>query len=180
MHLCGGIKWYKMAKHQEREIAKKYFVEFFKTQKEIAEDLGVTEKTVGRWVAEGNWRAERDARINSRANQTENLKSLISELTEKALSTHNKIKRLEAQGKSINSEDKELLMELKKEATRISQEVAMYNKTLAQFQEQRVPLSTYIEVMEEIFKELQNFDKDLYLKTLSFQKSHLQNIANRL
>lgn len=169
-----------MAKHREREIARKHFVEFFKTQKEIAEDIGVTEKTIGKWVAEGNWKAERDARLNSRESQTNVLRSLISGLTEKALEIHNQTRQLESKGKSLSPEEKEELNALKKESTRISQEVAMYNKTLAQIKEQRVPLSTYIEVMEDIFRSMQAYDKNLYLKTLDFQRQHLQNTAQNL
>lgn len=169
-----------MAKHREREVAKKYFVEFFKTQKEIAEDLGISEKTVGKWAMDDNWRALRDARINSTQNQSANLKSLISELTEKAIEVLEKIKLIEAKGNTALPTEKDELIDLKKESTRISQEVAMYNKTLTQFQTAKLPLGTYIEVMEDLFKELQVFDKDLYMKTLDFQKAHLQNIAQKL
>lgn len=169
-----------MAKDRERQVAKKYFVEFHKTQKEIAEDLGVTEKTVGKWVSEGNWKAERDARINSSQNQAANLKSLISELTDRALEVLNDIKGIEGKGKNATDVEREELIELKKESTRISQEVAMYNKTLTQFQNDKLPLGLYIEVMEDIFKELQNFDKDIYLKTLDFQRAHIQTVAQKL
>lgn len=169
-----------MAKHREREVAKKFFIEYFKTQKEIAEDLGITEKTVGKWVAEGNWKALRDAKLNSNEQQVANLKSLIGEYTEKALVILEQIKVLEAKGKTISPVEKDELVELKRESTRISQEVAMYNKTLTQHQSNKLPLSTYLEVMEDIFKALQGFDKDTYLKTLDFQKSHLQTIANTL
>lgn len=169
-----------MAKHREKEVAKQLFIQYFKSQKEIAEDLGITEKTVGKWVAEGNWKALRDAKLNSNEQQITNLKSLISEYTEKALTIMDQIKLLEAKGKSIEPAEKEELVELKKESTRISQEVAMYNKTLTQHQSDKLPLSTYLEVMEDIFKALQGYNKEVYMKTLDFQKSHLQTIANTL
>lgn len=169
-----------MAKLKEKEIAKKYFVDHFRSQKEIAEDLGITEKTVSKWVTDGKWKALRDAKINSTENQALNLKSLISELTDKALETLETIKRIEAKGKEASDLEKAELIDLKKESTRISQEVAMYNKTLAQFQTNKVPLGTYLEVMEDVFKALQNYDKDVFLKTLDFQKSHLQTIAQTL
>ncbi|HLT52600.1 MAG TPA: hypothetical protein VKZ97_01845, partial [Flavobacteriaceae bacterium] len=120
-----------MAKHKEKEVAKKYFIEFCKTQKEIAEDLGLTEKTVGKWVSDGNWKALRDARINSSQNQATNIKSLISDLTDRAIEVNEKIKLIEAKGKSATTVEKDELLEHKKESTRISQEVAMYNKTLS-------------------------------------------------
>jgi len=169
-----------MAKKGEQAAAKKMFIEFFKDQKEIAEDLGVSEKTIGAWVKKGKWKALRDAKINSRENQAENLKSLISEYTDKAIEVMNKIKLIEAKGKSMDATEKDELIDLKKESTRISQEVAMYNKTLTQFQTAKLPLGTYLEVMEDLFKELQAYDKDLYMKTLDFQRYQLQNVAQKL
>jgi uncharacterized protein YjcR len=169
-----------MAKLKEKEIAKKYYVDHFRAQKEIAEDLGITEKTVSKWVAEGKWKALRDAKMNSSETQTNNLKSLISELTDKALEIREAINIIEAKGKKATEEEKVELLDLKKEATRISQEVAMYNKTLAQFQTGKLPLGVYLEVMEDVFKELQNYDKEVFLKTLDFQRAHLQTIAQKL
>src|SRR5690606_40963419 len=102
-----------MAKHKEKEVAKKYFIEFCKTQKEIAEDLGLTEKTVGKWVSDGNWKALRDARINSSQNQATNIKSLISDLTDRAIEVNEKIKLIEAKGKSATTVEKDELLDRK-------------------------------------------------------------------
>lgn len=164
-----------MAKKKEQELAKKFFVDFFKSQKEIAEDLGVTEKTVGDWVKKYNWKALRDAKLNNSTNRAENIKKVIAELTESTLKVLDKIKIAEAQG------GKEEVLALKKETTRIAQEVGMYQKALEKMEKDfKVSLSTYLEVMEDIFEALQNWDKDTYLKTLDFQKAHLQNIAQKL
>jgi predicted transcriptional regulator len=164
-----------MAKRKEQEVAKKLFVELYKSQKEIAEDLGVTEKTVGDWVKKFNWRQERDARLNNSGNRAENIKKVIAELTESTLETIDKIRVAEANG------DKQEVLALKKEATRISQEVAMYSKALEKMEKDfKISLSTYLEVMEDIFQSLQNWDKDTYIKTLDFQKSHLSTIAQKL
>lgn len=164
-----------MAKKKEQEVAKKLYVELYKTQKEIAEDLGVTEKTVGDWVKKFNWKQERDARLNNSTNRAENIKKVIAELTDSTLDTIEKIKVAE-----FNA-DKQEVLALKKEATRISQEVAMYSKALEKMEKDfKISLSTYLEVMEDIFQSLQNWDKDLYIKTLDFQKSHLSTIAQKL
>lgn len=164
-----------MAKHREREVAKKYFVEFFKSQKEIAEDLGVTEKTVGKWVSDGNWKTERDARLNNSANRAENIKKVIAGLTESTLEVMELIKVAEAKG------NKAEVLILKKETTRIAQEVGMYQKALEKMEKEfKVSLSTYLEVMEDTFRALQAYDKEIYLSTLDFQKIHLQNIAQKL
>ena len=164
-----------MAKKKEQEVAKKLYVELYKTQKEIAEDLGVTEKTVGDWVKKFNWKQERDARLNNSTNRAENIKKVIAELTDSTLDTIEKIKVAEFNG------DKQEVLALKKEATRISQEVAMYSKALEKMEKDfKISLSTYLEVMEDIFQSLQNWDKDLYIKTLDFQKGHLSTIAQKL
>lgn len=164
-----------MAKKKEQEVAKKLYVELYKLQKEIAEDLGVTEKTVGDWVKKFNWKQERDARLNNSTNRAENIKKVIAELTESTLETIDKIRIAEANGDNIAA------LSEKKEATRISQEVAMYSKALEKMEKDfKISLSTYLEVMEDIFQSLQNWDKDLYIKTLDFQKSHLSTIAQKL
>ena len=164
-----------MAKKKEQEVAKKLYVELYKSQKEIAEDLGVTEKTVGDWVKKFNWKQERDARLNNSTNRAENIKKVIAELTDVTLDTIEKIKVAEFNG------DKQDVLALKKEATRISQEVAMYSKALEKMEKDfKISLSTYLEVMEDIFQSLQNWDKDVYIKTLDFQKRHLSTIAQKL
>lgn len=50
-----------MGAHKSREKTKAYFfyVSQDMTAKEVAEKTGVTEKTVGKWVKQGNWRENR-------------------------------------------------------------------------------------------------------------------------
>ncbi|MBF6607767.1 MAG: hypothetical protein ITG00_03410 [Flavobacterium sp.] len=164
-----------MAKEKEREVARKLFVELYKSQKEIAFDLGITEKTVGQWVAKFHWKEERDARLNNSANRAESIKKLIGELSETSLALLEESRIAEAQG------DKAKSMQLWKERISVSQEVAMYQKALEKMEKNfKVSLSTYLEVMEDIFQELQNWDKDLFIKSLDFQKAHLQNVAQKL
>lgn len=164
-----------MAKKKEQELAKRYFVDFFKTQKEIAEELGVTEKTVSSWVTKYNWKALRDAKLNNSTNRAENIKKVISELTESTLDVLEQIKVAEFNG------DKPEVLRLKKETTRIAQEVGMYQKALEKMEKDfKTSLSTYMEVMEDIFQSLSNYDKELYLQTIDFQRAHIQSIANKL
>lgn len=164
-----------MAKPKEKQVAKKYFIELLKTQKEIAEELGVTEKSVGRWVVAGKWKALRDARLNNSNTRAENIKKVIAELTESTLKTLDEIKLAEDKG------DKDAVLDLRKETTRLAQEVGMYQKALEKMEKEfKVSLSVYLEVMEDIFKELQAFDKDLYLQSIDFQQNHLQTIAQKL
>lgn len=164
-----------MAKKKEKGLAKRLFIEKLMAQKEIAETVNVTEKTIGNWVAAGNWRQLRDAKLNNSESRTENIKKVIEELTNMTLQTLEKIKIAEAQG------DQGELLELKKETTRISQEVAMYQKALERLEKEfKISLSTYLEVMEDIFEALMKWDKKAYLKTVDFQKEHLQHIAEKL
>src|SRR5690606_32060318 len=131
------------------------------------------EKTVGDWVKKGNWKKLRDARINNTGTRAENIKKVIADLTESTLDIRNKIRIAEAKG------DKEEALELKKESTRLAQEVGMYQKALEKLEKDyKISLSTYLEIMESIFQSLNEFDQELYLKTLVFQKFHLQTIAN--
>lgn len=162
-------------KKKERAIAKKLFVDHLMSQKEVAEQVGVTEKTMSVWVNRYNWVAIRDAKLNNSKSRTENIKKVIEELTNLTLANIEKIKIAEKQG---NTQD---LLMLKKETTRLSQEVAMYQKALEKIEKDfKISLSTYIDVMEDIFQELNAYDQKLYLKTLDFQKDHLQRIAEKL
>ncbi len=52
-------------KNREREIAKELFLQGGKTQKEIADMVGVTEKTVGKWVEDQKWGILRTARLST-------------------------------------------------------------------------------------------------------------------
>lgn len=164
-----------MAKKRERGMAKRLFIDKLMSQKEIAETVNVTEKTISRWVNEGNWRQLRDAKLNNSKSRTENIKKVIAELTNMTLQTLDKIKTAEAEG------NQQELLDLKKETTRISQEVAMYQKALERLEKDfKISLSTYLEVMEDIFEALMKWDKKMYLKTIDFQKYHLQHIAEKL
>lgn len=164
-----------MAKKKEQELAMRYFVDFFKSQKEIAEDLGVTEKTVSAWVTKFKWKEQRDAKMNNSTNRAENIKKVIAELTDSTLDILEQIKIAEASG------DRPEVLRLKKETTRIAQEVGMYQKALEKMDKEfKTSLSTYLEVTEDIFQALANYDKSLYLKTIEFQRIHIQSIANKL
>lgn len=164
-----------MAKNKERQVAEKLYIELFRPQNEIAEELGLTEKTVGNWAREGNWKELRNARINNSNNRAETVKKVIAGLSESALELQQKIKDAEEVG------DMPLALCLKKESTAIAQQVGMYQKALEKLEKNfKVSLSTYLEVMDDIFEALQTYEKELYIKTLDFQKYHLQNIAQKL
>ncbi len=163
-----------MGKESERFRAKEYFFEG-KNQKEIAKLVKVQEKTIGVWIKKYAWRQERDAVLNSSKNRIQDLKRLIGKLTSQHLELLKEIEVAEA------NKDLEKSEELQARANGISSKVANYNKTIITLEkENKIPLSVYIEVMQDVFKELQNYDSNLYMKLLDFQEEHLTEISLKL
>ncbi|MRG45508.1 hypothetical protein GFS24_10300 [Chitinophaga sp. SYP-B3965] len=164
-----------MGKDKERSIAWKMFVVQGKTQKEIAITLRLQEKTVGQWVNKHGWKAERNARQNSLAERSENIKKVISNITEQRL-------KLEEDRKAaIVDGNKELEYELDKQAVVIADEISKWNKALLSLdKDNRITLDTYLEIMDDVFKALGHFDNALYLKTLDFQEQHIQTMSLKL
>lgn len=163
-----------MAKNREKRIAFDYYTNQGMTAKAISEIINVGEKTIGSWVDKGKWRSVRDANLNSSKNQALNIKELISELTEQQLQISKEIKEAKQNG------DKELVSKLRRESYTLSLEVSIQNKALEKLEESKLSLSTYLTVMNDTFQALEQFDKDLYHKTLDFQESHLQTISLKL
>lgn len=162
-----------MAKDNERKLAKQLYMNG-KLQKEIAITVNVQEKTIGDWVRKYNWKTERDARFGSSKKQVENIKAIISTMAEERLQVHNDLQKAKA------NSDGEEIERLQKEAATLDDGVSKWNKTLENLdRENKVTLATYIEVLESIFMDLQNFNPKLFLKTLDFQENHLTKIASK-
>lgn len=161
-----------MAKEKEREIARKLFVELNRNQKEIAMDLNVTEKTVGNWVKEGNWKAERTALVNNTQNRAEKFKAVLEDFADETLMISQKIKDAEAIG-----DFKEAAV-LRKTQTSIADQVGKYQKALEKLdKDSKVLLSTKLEVIDHLFQTMQEFDKGLFIKSIDFQRYYIQLIA---
>lgn len=164
-----------MAKEREKRIAFDYYTTQGMTAKAISDITGVSEKTIGEWAKKGNWKSMRDANVNSNKTRAQNIKELISELTDQQLQIAEEIKTAKAKG------DNNLVTELRKQSSAISQEVAIQTKALDKMDsENKTTLSKYLEIMNDIFQNLEAYDKDAYLKTLDFQESHLQTISLKL
>lgn len=164
-----------MAKDKEKRIAFDYYTNQGLTAKAIADIVNVSEKTIGDWVEKGNWKAVRDANLNGAQTRSANIKELISELIDQQLEINIEIKEAKAIG------DKDRVIALRQQSATISQEVAIQTKALERMDsDNKISLSTYLEVMNDIFKNLEHFDKDVYLKTLDFQESHLSTISIKL
>ena len=153
-----------MAKERERRMAKELYMQG-KTAKEVARLVGVTEKTVSRWVAKYNWKTLRDAKIYSAKSKVDNIKQILADLAEETVAINRQIER---------ETDKEKLIELRKRRNQLADEAAKWNKALEKLDDQnQVSLSTYIAIMEEIFNALKVYDEKLFYQTLDFQEKHL-------
>lgn len=159
-----------------RNAAKVMFIEQGKSQKEISQTLGVSETTLSKWANSkvgGTWKDLRDAKINSYKNRVEDIKRVISNLTERRLQITEDLKNAK--------DDKMLTVFLNREAVGIGDEVSKWTKALEKMdKENSISLATYIEVMEDIFRQLNLYDGKLYAKTLDFQQEHLLNVAEKL
>lgn len=164
-----------MAKDKEKSVARLLYVEHQLSQKEIADKVGVQEKTVSIWVNDNGWKEERQARINAPRKQVEDLKQVISSLTEQRL-------ELESQRKNaIKAKDKALEFDLNKQAVGIADEISKWNKALSHLDKSnKITLETYLYIMDEIFSALQAEDFALHSQTIDFQEKHIQFISKKL
>lgn len=161
-----------MAKEKEREIARKLFVNLNRNQKEIALDLDVTEKTVGNWVKDGNWRNERSSLINNTSNRAEKFKAVLEDFADEQILISQRIKNAEA---DLNFTEANALRKI---ATSIADQVGKYQKALEKLdKDSKVLLSTKLEVIEHLFQSMQEYDKKLYLSSVDFQRYYIQSIA---
>lgn len=68
---------------EKKEIAEELFFQTDKSQKEIANTVKVTEKTIGKWKDEGNWEVLRQARTVTSNNIINELYQRAYELSQK-------------------------------------------------------------------------------------------------
>lgn len=161
-----------MAKDREKEIARKFFVELNRSQKDIAADLGITEKTISNWVNQGGWKNERTALVNNNESRAEKFRAVLEDLADEQLMTSQLIKNHEANGELAEA------ALLRKRATSIANQVGMYQKALEKLhKDSKILLSTKLDVIEDLFKTMQEFDKKLYMSSLDFQRYYIQLIA---
>lgn len=165
-----------MAKDRERRTAKLLYVDQNMTAKDVAERVGVSEKTVGDWVEKYHWKSERDAKNASPAKRISNIKQIISNLSDEWLLVDREIKNLER-----NNGDSVAINEKRGRIKSIGDEVSKWNKTLENIEKDaNVSLSTYLYVMEDIFDNLANYNRDLYIKLVDFQEHHINKVSIKL
>jgi len=159
-----------MAKEKQRKTAYILFVEQGQNRKEIAQLTGVSELTIGKWVKKYGWLKERAARNASPVKRSENMKSIITTLSEERLELARQTKEAELNG------DLETIKNLRIQISKIDDAVAKWNKALITVDnESKITLSVYLHVMEQIFESLRIFDRNLYMQTINFQEHHLHD-----
>ncbi|UGU15207.1 DUF1804 family protein [Sinomicrobium kalidii] len=164
-----------MAKEKEKRIAFDYIVNQGVSPTVTAQKVGVSERTVTRWIQKEGWKKLRNAKQNMSAERSERIRQVIETLTEQRIELFAQIKQAK------EGEDKQLLFSLQKEAVGIDDAISKWNKALENIdKENRVSLSAYLEVMEDIFKHLNQYDPKLYVDTLDFQEQHINTISERL
>lgn len=161
-----------MAKEQEKKLAHILYVEQGKDANEISPLLKVSEATLSKWVRDGGWKQERDARNSSPHLSVGNIKKIMGSLGEERLTLNKKLRDAETVG------DADVVTELRKQISRVDDAISKWNKALgAMDKESRVSLSSYLWVMEEVFQALRQFDLDLYMRTLDFQEHHIRQMC---
>lgn len=162
-------------KTKEMSTARFMYVEQGKDGKEIAAAVRVSENTISSWIKKGHWKAERDARVNSLSQRAENIKRVISNLSEQTLN-------LQEQRKvAVNNKDIEEVRNIDEICVGIGDQVSKYSKALALLDKNnRITLDVYLQVMQEIFNALRAHDMKLYMQTIDFQEAHVQHVSVKL
>lgn len=163
-----------MAKDSEKKVARILYVEQGKTAKEISALINVSEVTISKWVNDSGWKTERTARNVSTTSRIANIRDIINSLSETRIEQIRHLKEAEA-----NADAKEC-EELRHQIAQTDDAVSKWNKTLMTLdKENSISLSTYIQVMQQIFAAMQQFDAKMFLSTVDFQDVHLNDISTR-
>ncbi len=166
-----------MAKKEEKKLAYILFVEQKKTAKEISQLIGVSEKTLSGWINAEDERWKKDQRIRhaSPSQRVANIEQIISNLADERIKLSCQLTEAEKGG------DAKLAAEIRRNISKIDDAVSKWNKTLRDInKETKVPLATYLEVMQDIFQALQHFNPKLYMQTIEFQEKHIHDVSLKL
>ena len=168
------ILYHNMAKTKEKALAKEMYMAG-KSQKDIARIIGVQEKTVSGWVTKYGWKNEREARYLGKRSQEDNLRNLVSQMAGKAIRLES-----ELETERINGNTDKVLI-LQSEITRVSDSASKWNKQLESIsKENKVSLTTYLDVMDKIFEGIRQYSPKLYMDLVEFQEEHLSEISLKI
>lgn len=150
-----------MAKIREQKLAQDLYIKGKRTAKDIAQLVGVSEKTVGDWVEKFKWKERRNALLGSAQNGLLNINNLIDAYAEKLVEMEN---------------DPEAKQDQK---TKLVDAIAKLNKTKDGFEkEHRIPYNTYINVMDLIMSDMiAKIEPKHHLVLLEFFENHTNELA---
>lgn len=162
-------------KVEERGKARKLFVEFGMSQKEIAAMLNVRENTVSKWANDDNWKAAQTAHLTSNDTVLQNGKTAIANLSDILLDLQEERQFWKEEGNKT-----EVAM-VDARIMSISDAIAKTTSSINKFEKANaISFVTYLNVMQSIFKSLLHENPQLHSLTLDFQESHIQEMAKKL
>ena len=152
-----------------QHTAYRYVVAQGYSQKDAAKMLGVSEVSMSNWARDGKWKEQREARQQTSEADVQNLKQIIRLLSRRRLDIelqiHDAIKEADA--------DQEIV--LRKEARAISDEIAKQNKTLLSLEKDiQYTLGDLINIMDDVFTALREYDEELFDRTIPFQQFYVR------
>lgn len=146
-------------------------------QKEVANLLNITEATLSKWANMPNevkWKDLRESRQQCMSTDSDNIKKLLRVMSQQRLELEEQI--LESQKAGDTKEE----VRLRKEARALSDEMSKQNKTLLTLDKSNYTLGVFIDVMDEIFNGMRQFNEELWEKTIEFQSILVRRKTNEL
>ncbi|MFV0599156.1 MAG: hypothetical protein ACK5M0_05465 [Bacteroidales bacterium] len=135
------------------------------SQKEASLQLGVSEKTMSEWAKDEDWRNLREARQQDYRTDVDNIKHVIRLISKRRIGIETEIQEAQKIG------DEESEIKLRKQAAVLGDEISKYGKTLQGIEkDNKYTLGEFINVMDDIFTELRQYDEDLFNKSIQFQQ----------
>lgn len=137
-------------KARERELAAQLFMNTNMSQKEIAENVGVSEKTISGWALEGKWENLKTAKQTTYAESLADMQFLLNRMLQK--------KKDKMEADTYTKEDSDSILELTKSINLL---------------EGKIPLRTKIQVLEEFMDFIPQKNSKLKTALAAFQTQYL-------
>lgn len=145
------------------------------TQKKAAEILNISEVTGSKWATEGDFKKLRQGRQQDYRTDTDNIRQIIRLTSKRRLEIEEEIHDAQKVG------DGETEMKLRKQTAVLGDELAKLTKTLQGIEkDQKYTLGEFINVMDDIFTLMREYDLDLFNKTIQFQGYIVRKKTNEL
>ncbi len=145
------------------------------SQKEACEILDISTVTGSRWAKEGKFKKLREGRQQDYRTDVDNIRQLIRLKAKRKLTIEEEIINAQTSG-DANEEEK-----LRKESMQIADELSKLTKTMQGIEkDQKYSLGEFINVMDDIFTAMREYDLNLFNKTIPFQGYIVRKKTNEL